>query len=212
MNSEYQSLSPAGSCTSLVVEMSECFICRDGELQANDPLRNFCDCKNLLAHHTCLSTWIQKGYGSEDRLRCIICKAKYQLQRCSPWRSMSFQWQTWLVLIAALALLGLVPYVVYCMMTSFTNPRPHISFRLAAATFGVMTEILLIRCLWSYVGGRYRQAERSAFTVRPRGSVEDGRRPARWDPSEAASASAAPPAAPQEERRKALKSGCLSFF
>ena len=41
-------------------ETSECFICRDVELQASDPLRNFCDCKNLLAHHVCLSTWIQR--------------------------------------------------------------------------------------------------------------------------------------------------------
>lgn len=38
---------------------TECFICRDVELQASDPLRKFCDCKNLLAHHACLSTWIQ---------------------------------------------------------------------------------------------------------------------------------------------------------
>lgn len=38
---------------------TECFICRDVELQASDPLRNFCDCKNLLAHHACLSAWIQ---------------------------------------------------------------------------------------------------------------------------------------------------------
>lgn len=42
------------------LEMPECFICRDVELQASDPLRNFCDCKNLLAHHVCLSAWIQK--------------------------------------------------------------------------------------------------------------------------------------------------------
>lgn len=41
-------------------ETSECFICRDVELQASDPLRKFCDCKNLLAHHVCLSTWIQR--------------------------------------------------------------------------------------------------------------------------------------------------------
>lgn len=41
-------------------EASECFICRDVELRASDPLRNFCDCKNLLAHHVCLSTWIQR--------------------------------------------------------------------------------------------------------------------------------------------------------
>ncbi|XP_034439263.1 uncharacterized protein LOC117760389 isoform X2 [Hippoglossus hippoglossus] len=145
MSSDYQLLSPAGSCRSISIETPECFICRDVELQASDPLRNFCDCKNLLAHHACLSTWIQKGYGSEDRLRCIICKAKYQLQWSSPWRWVSSQWQTWLVLITALVLLGLVPYVVYCMMTLFTSPPPPSTFKVAAASFGLLTEILLIK-------------------------------------------------------------------
>ncbi|KAK5869299.1 hypothetical protein PBY51_024028 [Eleginops maclovinus] len=79
MGSEYQTLSSAESCKSLFIETSECFICRDVELQASDPLRNFCDCKNLLSHHVCLSTWIQKGCESEHRLHCIICKAKRQV-------------------------------------------------------------------------------------------------------------------------------------
>ncbi|XP_026202081.1 uncharacterized protein LOC113152830 isoform X2 [Anabas testudineus] len=158
---------------------SECFICRDVELEASDPLRNFCDCRNLLAHHACLSTWIQRGCGSEDRLRCIICKAKYQLQRRSPWWSVTVQWQTWLVLITALVLLGLVPYVVYCMMTAFTNPPPPTTFKVAAATFGVLTEILLIKCLSSYISSWYRQAEQSSFTVQPRGFEGDRLSPAR---------------------------------
>lgn len=190
MGSEYQPLSPAESCRSISIEMSECFICRDVELQASDPLRNFCDCKNLLAHHVCLSTWIQRGSGSEDRLRCIICKAKYQLQRSSPWRSVSFQWQTWLVLITAFVLLGLVPYVVYCMMTAFTNPPPPITFKVAAASFGLLTEILLIKCLSSYLSSRYRRAEQSSFTVRARGFEEDRMSPSRRDRSEAALAAA----------------------
>ncbi|KAF6728675.1 hypothetical protein FQA47_023300 [Oryzias melastigma] len=117
MGSEYQLLSSTVSCSSLFKEMSECFICRDGELISSNPLRNFCDCKNLLAHHVCLSTWIQRGCGCADRLQCIICKAKYQLQRRSPWRSLSVQWQTWLALITAIILMGAVPYVVHCLMT-----------------------------------------------------------------------------------------------
>ncbi|XP_044054532.1 uncharacterized protein LOC122877270 isoform X2 [Siniperca chuatsi] len=218
MGSEYQPLSLAESCRSLFIETSECFICRDVELQASDPLRNFCDCKNLLAHHVCLSTWIQKGCGSEDRLRCIVCKAKYQLQWSSPWRSVSFQWQTWLVLITAFALLGLVPYVIHCMMTAFSNPPPPSTFKVAAVSFGLLTEILLIKCLFSYLSSRYRQAEQSSFTVRARGFEEDRLSPGRWDRSEAASAAAghasasASPSQVDEMKVDVLKSGCLSLF
>ncbi len=75
----------------------------------------------------------------------ILSLVQYQLQRRSPWRSVSFQWQTWLVLITAFALLGLVPYVVHCMMTAFTNPPPPSTFKVAAASFGLLTEILLIK-------------------------------------------------------------------
>ncbi|XP_071343330.1 uncharacterized protein [Trachinotus anak] len=218
MSSEYQPLSSAESCRSLFIETLECFICRDVELKASDPLRNFCDCKNLLAHHVCLSTWIQRGCGSEDRLRCIICKAKYQLQWSSPWRSVSFQWQTWLVLITVFVLLGLVPYVVHCMMTAFTSPPPPSTFKVAAACFGLLTEILLIKCLSSYLSSRYRQAELSSFTVQARGSEEDRTSLGRWDRSEATSAaaghasSAASPSQADVRKVDVLKSGCLSLF
>lgn len=214
MGSEYQPLSSAQSCRSLFIETSECFICRDVELQASDPLRNFCDCKNLLAHHVCLSTWIQKGSGSEDRLRCIICKAKYQLQRSSPWRSVSFQWQTWLVLITALVLLGLVPYGVYCMMTAFTSPPPPSTFKVAAASFGLLTEILLIKCLSRYLSSRYRQAEQSSFTVRARSFDEERTSPGRWDRSEASAAAghASSADSPSQVDERKVKSGPLSFF
>ncbi|RVE74152.1 hypothetical protein OJAV_G00038620, partial [Oryzias javanicus] len=86
MGSEYQLLSSTVSCTSLLKEMSECFICRDGELISSNPLRNFCDCKNLLAHHVCLSTWIQRGCGCADRLQCIICKAKSGINKLEHYR------------------------------------------------------------------------------------------------------------------------------
>ncbi|XP_062251458.1 uncharacterized protein LOC133960682 [Platichthys flesus] len=218
MDNDYRLLSTAGSCRSISIETPDCFICRDVELQASDPLRNFCDCKNLLAHHACLSTWIQRGYGSEDRLRCILCKAKYQLQWGSPWRSVSFQWQTWLVLITGFALLGLVPCAVYWMMTFFTRPPPPTTFKVAAASFGLLTEILLIKCLWSYLSSRYRQAEQSSFTVRARGSEEDRASLGRRDQSEATSAAAghasSAAASSQVDARKVdvLESGCLSLF
>lgn len=217
MGSEYQPLSSAQSCRSLFIETSECFICRDVELKASDPLRNFCDCKNLLAHHECLSTWIQKGCGSEDRLHCIICKSKYHLQRRSPWRSLSFQWQTWLVLITALVLLGLVPFAVHCMMTAFTNPPPPTTFKVAAVSFGLLTEFLLIKCVSGYLSSRYRHAEQSSFTVRARGVDEDRASPGRWDRSEASAAAghaslAASPSQVAERKVDMLKSGCLSLF
>ncbi|XP_054646368.1 uncharacterized protein LOC129189080 [Dunckerocampus dactyliophorus] len=145
MASEYQSVSSAESCKRLYVELSECFICRDVQVQAGDPLRTFCDCKNLLAHHVCISTWIQRGGGSEDRLHCVVCKAKYQLRRRPPWRSLSFQWQTWLAVLLVCVLLGLVPYAVHCMMTAFSDPPPPATFRVAAASFGVLAEVLLIK-------------------------------------------------------------------
>ncbi|KAM6921176.1 uncharacterized protein FYW49_006964 [Xenentodon cancila] len=206
MGSEYQSLSSAESCKSLISETSECFICRDGEVKTSEPLRHFCDCKNLLAHHKCLSTWIQRGCGSEDRLRCLICKAEYELQRRSPWRSASLQWQTWLVLMTATVSLGLVSYVVHCMMTAFTNPPPPVTFKVAAVSFGLLTELLLLKCLLSYLSGRYRQAEQSSFTVQPRNQ-----------PGHSPSAAAGQALSPASSRRgekdmDVMKHRCLSLF
>lgn len=218
MGSEYQTLSPADSCKSLVIETPECFICRDVELKASDPLRNFCDCKNLLAHHVCLSTWIQRGGASEDRLRCAICKAEYQLQKISPWRWVSVQWQTWAVLITGLALLALVPYAAYRMMTTLTNPPPPITFKVAAASFGLLTEILLIKYLHSYLSSRYQQAEQVSFILQPRGLEEDRSSLDRWDHTEAAAAatghatSAASHSQVDERNVDVIKSGCLSFY
>ncbi|XP_033996664.1 uncharacterized protein LOC117490973 isoform X2 [Trematomus bernacchii] len=201
MGSEYQTLSSAESCRTLSSETSECFICRDVAHRASDPLRNFCDCKNLLSHHVCLSTWIQK----------------YQVQRRSPWRSVSSQGQTWLVLLSALVLLFLVPYAVYCLMTAFTNPPPSITFKVAAASFGLLTEILILKCVSSFLSSRYRQAAQSSFTVRARGSDQDRRRGGRWEGSEASAGSGQPSSAAspsQVDGRKVdmLKSGCLSLY
>ncbi|XP_029906076.1 uncharacterized protein LOC115358303 [Myripristis murdjan] len=221
MDNKYHALSSnisAESCEIILADVPECFICRDVELVPSEPLRNFCDCKTLLAHQLCLSTWIQRGHGSENRLRCIVCKAKYQLQKNSPWRSVSYQWQTWLVLITVAVLLGLVPYVVHCMMTAFNNPPPPSTFKVAAAGFGLLTEILLIKCLSHYLSTRYRQAEQSSFTVQARGFEEDRMSLGHWDQSEAASAvaghasSVASPSQVEERKVDVVKSGCLSFF
>ncbi|XP_032428921.1 uncharacterized protein LOC116726344 [Xiphophorus hellerii] len=208
MGTEYKPLSSSEWCRSVVVETSECFICRDGELKTSDPLKNFCDCKTLLAHHVCLSAWIQRGRGSEDELRCVICKAKYQLQRTSPWRSLSSQWRTWLVLITVLLLMGLAPFVVHCLMTAFHDPSPPITFKVAAALFGFLTELLLVMCLSSYLSGRYRQAERSSFTVQPR-----SRRGECWEKSEASAAAGQMSTGGGDDKNPdVVKSECLVVF
>ncbi|XP_067230431.1 uncharacterized protein [Chanodichthys erythropterus] len=164
-----------------ITDESECFICRDVGLVGEDPLRTFCDCKSLVAHHSCLLTWIKKGLGREERLSCSICKAErdpeklhmlYQLQRCAPWRTVASQWQTWPILAIAVLLLALVPYVVYRMMTAFENPPPHSLFKSAAICFGLLSEALLIKCLCSYFSHRLQRAEQSSFSLQPRRSEE----------------------------------------
>ncbi|RXN10088.1 hypothetical protein ROHU_028847 [Labeo rohita] len=69
----------------------------------------------------------------------------YQLQRCSPWRTVASQWHTWPILAIAVLLLALVPYAVYRMMTAFDNPPPHSLFKSAAIGFGLLSEALLIK-------------------------------------------------------------------
>ncbi|KAJ8375298.1 hypothetical protein SKAU_G00058780 [Synaphobranchus kaupii] len=64
------------SCKVFITDVSECFICRDGERMDQDALKNFCDCKNLFAHHRCLLTWIKKGLGNEDKPKCSVCNAE----------------------------------------------------------------------------------------------------------------------------------------
>lgn len=152
-----------------ITDEPECFICKDVGLMAEDPLRTFCDCKTLMAHHSCLLTWIKKGLGKEERLRCSICKSEYQLQRCAPWRTMASQWQTWPILSIALFLLALVPYVVHRMMTAFDDPPPHSLFKSAAIGFGLLSEALLIRCLCSYFSHRLKQ---DSFRLLPRQSED----------------------------------------
>ncbi|KAL1272902.1 hypothetical protein QQF64_028764, partial [Cirrhinus molitorella] len=96
----------------------------------------------------------------------------YQLQRCAPWRTVASQWQTWSILAIAVLLLALVPYVVFRMMTAFDNPPPHSLFKSAAICFGLLSEALLIKCLFSYFSHRLQRAEQSSFSLQPRRSEE----------------------------------------
>ncbi|XP_031431268.1 uncharacterized protein LOC116222170 [Clupea harengus] len=169
MDNEYAVLSEdccSDTCKVTVTDGRECFICRDGE--ASEPLRTFCDCKTLQAHHSCLLTWVSKGVGSEDQLRCSVCRAEYQLQKRAVWRAVALQWQTWPILLSAVALLALVPYSVYRLLTTFPDPTPHTVFRAASICFGLLSFILLIKCVASCLGQRYQQAQRSAFRLLPR--------------------------------------------
>ncbi|XP_051569128.1 uncharacterized protein LOC127449634 isoform X3 [Myxocyprinus asiaticus] len=125
-----------------------------------------------MAHHSCLLTWIRKGLRRDKRLRCTVCNAEYQLQRCAPWRTVASQWHTWPILAIAVLLLALVPYVVYRMMTAFDNPPPHTLFKTAAICFGLISEALLIKGVCSYCSHRLQKAEQSSFSLQPRTSEE----------------------------------------
>ncbi|KAK6313678.1 hypothetical protein J4Q44_G00151370 [Coregonus suidteri] len=104
----------------------------------------------------------------------VFCNALYQLQRQSPWRWLCCQWQSWVLLVSATALLGLlVPYLVYFMMTLQNPPAPAV-FKAAAVCFGLIADALLLKCLCSYFSSRYRQAEQWSFTVQARGGGERG--------------------------------------
>ncbi|XP_060723771.1 uncharacterized protein LOC132844394 isoform X3 [Tachysurus vachellii] len=133
------------TCKVLIAETPECFICRDVQLLDGEPLKRFCDCKNLMAHHSCLLTWVRMGLKWEDQLKCRVCNAAYQQQRVAPWHIMVSQWHVWTVLVVTMVLVALVPYTVYRMLTAFDNPPPHTFFNMAAICFGILSEILLLR-------------------------------------------------------------------
>ncbi|XP_015210886.1 uncharacterized protein [Lepisosteus oculatus] len=183
--------SASDSCKVFLSDSLECFICREGEVSDQDELRNFCDCKSLVAHHRCLLTWISKGPGPESCPRCTVCKAEYELRRSSAWRQVAGQWQTWLVSAAVLALLALVPFVVFRMMTAFQDPPPHSVFKAAAICFGLLAETLLIKCLVSYCSSRYGAAKTSSFSVLARSAEQRDAGPGPRGPPSAAAASGA---------------------
>lgn len=81
-------------------------------------------------------------------LMCIASSfpaVQYQLQKRSPWRVLCRQWQPWMVLLAVLVLMGLVSYIVHCLMILVNNPPPPTAFKMASVSFGVLAQILLLR-------------------------------------------------------------------
>ncbi|XP_066480664.1 uncharacterized protein [Tiliqua scincoides] len=141
------SQNPLGSLRGDHEESKECFICREGDEMGRDALLHFCDCKNLIAHQKCLLTWIQKGPPISGTPRCKVCTAEYELERKSPWRILAIQWHEWVVSCTILAGMILIPVLVYQMMIAFKDPPPSLIFHIAAICFGVLTEILLTKCL-----------------------------------------------------------------
>lgn len=80
-------------------ETPECFICKDVQLVDGEQLKRFCDCKNLMAHHSCLLTWV--------RTVCIVyCTTNfffYFAHLCWP-NELYVQPSTHLVLVQYLAM------------------------------------------------------------------------------------------------------------
>lgn len=70
---------------------------------------------------------------------------QYQLQKRSPWRVLCLQWETWAVLITVFVLMGLVSYMVHCLIMLIVNPPPPRVFKLASVSFGLLAEILLLK-------------------------------------------------------------------
>ncbi|XP_059839823.1 uncharacterized protein LOC132401721 isoform X2 [Hypanus sabinus] len=156
-------------------EPLECFICREQEVTDQDSLQQYCDCKSLAAHHKCLLTWIQKDHRNEAKPRCKVCMAEYHLENSSAWKLVAVRWQNWMILGLILGLMVMVLFIVYWMMTAFSNPPPHFLFKAASICFGLISEMLLIRLLLHCCSSRYSRAKISSFSVMGR-SLEEGDR------------------------------------
>ncbi|XP_005298156.1 uncharacterized protein LOC117881893 [Trachemys scripta elegans] len=169
MDNSYESLKIYPASTTIIhAESKECFICREGDEMGCDALLHFCDCKNLIAHQKCVLTWIQKSSDNQDRARCKVCTAEYQLQKGSVWRILFCHWQNWLFFCLVLAVMTIIPLAVYRMMVAFKDPPPSAVFHAAAVCFGVLAETLLIKYVLYYCSSKYNEAKMSSFSVRAR--------------------------------------------
>ncbi|KAM8931197.1 uncharacterized protein RCH25_007130 [Pelodytes ibericus] len=148
----------------ITVTEKECFICREGD---QDDLQHFCDCTDLIGHHQCLLTWIQKGSGNEDRQKCSACTAKYLLQKGSVWRTLLCQWKNLLLVALLMVALIMVPVFVYEMRT-LSDPPPHGIFKAAAICSGAIAETLLIRYIIWYCTNQYSNAIISSYSIKAR--------------------------------------------
>ncbi|XP_072276019.1 uncharacterized protein [Pyxicephalus adspersus] len=132
--------------TAIVFTEKECFICREADKQGQEELLNYCDCRDLVGHHQCLLTWIQKGSGNEDRQRCSACTAKYHLQEGTVWKVLLCQWRSLFTLIVTLASIIAIPLLIHYLNT-LTDPPPDQLFKIVAVCSGIIAETLLAKAL-----------------------------------------------------------------
>eukprot|EP00079_Xenopus_tropicalis_P009831 XP_002934187.1 PREDICTED: uncharacterized protein LOC100488459 [Xenopus tropicalis] len=156
-----------------LTDLNECFICREEEQNGQDELHHFCDCKDLVAHQSCLLKWIQKGTGNEDRQRCKACTAKYHLQEGPVWKIMLCHWKNLLLSVVLIGLMVLVAFTVHQLKT-LKNPPPAELFKAAAVCFGVIAETLLIKCLVWYCQCQYSKAKISSYSIKARAITQSG--------------------------------------
>ncbi|KAM5148428.1 uncharacterized protein ACMZJ9_012035 isoform 2-T2 [Mantella aurantiaca] len=152
----------------------ECFICREAEKRGQEELHNYCDCRDLVGHHQCLLTWIQKGSGNEDRQRCSACTAKYHLQEGTTWKILLCHWKNLLAFIITVASIIAIPFFIHCLNT-LTDPQPNQLFKVVAVCSGVLAETLLVKCFLWYCNNQYIKARLSSFSIKARSLEEQGR-------------------------------------
>ncbi|XP_059839822.1 uncharacterized protein LOC132401721 isoform X1 [Hypanus sabinus] len=105
----------------------------------------------------------------------VMRSREYHLENSSAWKLVAVRWQNWMILGLILGLMVMVLFIVYWMMTAFSNPPPHFLFKAASICFGLISEMLLIRLLLHCCSSRYSRAKISSFSVMGR-SLEEGDR------------------------------------
>ncbi|XP_072276018.1 uncharacterized protein [Pyxicephalus adspersus] len=160
--------------TAIVFTEKECFICREADKQGQEELLNYCDCRDLVGHHQCLLTWIQKGSGNEDRQRCSACTAKYHLQEGTVWKVLLCQWRSLFTLIVTLASIIAIPLLIHYLNT-LTDPPPDQLFKIVAVCSGIIAETLLAKYFMWYCKNQYIKARLSSFSIKARSVEEQGR-------------------------------------
>ncbi|XP_072276020.1 uncharacterized protein [Pyxicephalus adspersus] len=144
--------------TAIVFTEKECFICREADKQGQEELLNYCDCRDLVGHHQCLLTWIQK----------------YHLQEGTVWKVLLCQWRSLFTLIVTLASIIAIPLLIHYLNT-LTDPPPDQLFKIVAVCSGIIAETLLAKYFMWYCKNQYIKARLSSFSIKARSVEEQGR-------------------------------------
>ncbi|XP_053549892.1 uncharacterized protein LOC128641310 isoform X2 [Bombina bombina] len=172
-----------------ITDLKECYICRDEDVLYREELCHYCDCKDLVVHQRCLLIWIQQGSGNEDRQRCKVCTAKFHLQEGSVWRALLCHWQNVLLLALLVGFMMLIPFIVHQIII-LEDLSPDNLFRTAAACFGIIAEIFLVKCFIWYCSDQYRKARMASYSIKARTERENERVSLHWSDDRNSSASA----------------------